>query len=82
MSDTVAARFGVREVRSEVDPALQGHVFYVNGQRVSSFPLLMERQQQVLMQVSRINWSASLSDEPVCTWLDIKQIGVTAHRVM
>lgn len=41
VSDTVAARFGVREVRSEVDPVLQGHVFYVNGQRVSSFPLLM-----------------------------------------
>ena len=36
VSDTVPARFGVREIHSEVDPMLQGHVFYVNGQRVSS----------------------------------------------
>lgn len=39
VSDTVAARFGVREIHSEVDPALQGHVFYVNGQRVSSISM-------------------------------------------
>ena len=32
-SDTAAARFGVREIRSEVDDALKGHVFYVNSQR-------------------------------------------------
>ncbi|KAK9831543.1 hypothetical protein WJX81_007476 [Elliptochloris bilobata] len=33
-SDSVAARFGVREIRSEIDPVLNGHVFHVNGQRV------------------------------------------------
>lgn len=32
-SDTAAARFGVREIRSEVDEVLKGHVFYVNSQR-------------------------------------------------
>ena len=50
VSDTVAARFGVREIHSEVDPMLQGHVFYVNRQRVSSWCLLMmARQQHFLM---------------------------------
>jgi len=32
-SDSAAARFGVRDIRSEVDPVLKGHVFSVNSQR-------------------------------------------------
>ncbi len=35
VSDTASERFGVREVHSAIDPALKGHVFSVNGVRVS-----------------------------------------------
>lgn len=34
VSDAVVARFAVRDIRSEVDSVLKGHVFYVNDQRV------------------------------------------------
>ena len=35
MSDSASERFGVRKIESAVDPVLKGHVFSVNGVRVS-----------------------------------------------
>ena len=36
LSDEVTERFGIREICSVEDPVLSGHVFYVNGEKVSS----------------------------------------------
>ena len=41
LSDTACERFGVREIHSEIDPVLKGHVFSVNGVKVWSASALI-----------------------------------------
>ena len=67
VSDTAATRFGVREVHSEVDPVLQGHVFYVNGQRVG-YPAVLSQYRgccgcSIIQVCACLQFDGTLADQ-------------------